>query len=895
MVRDIYTKIEPMLKKFETLTSSLNDVRKVIKNTPLEKMFTEEYASKVLSQEDLVLQIKDTKNIINTTIIAYFEDIKKQNPNAEELNDLIDNLLKILKGKDRKEEDYVIVSDIFCVSSSFAKRVEVLFDKIDIAYKKTSHKPEEPKPKPNIETITKITEQLEYIRDLSNNTNITKQASDGTSIALEYYFEYENLLTIKNCLENAPENINKDLAPGELYLRDSDKEKVTELVALTEFFGGISIRKTEIAANIKEIKRLEEYKKDLEIKYNRAKNFANLKSGPAHDGTMLLEDDILEYDIICTIIDILKDIDIDMENVWNIGFVKRSNIPIFKEYVNNSTFYEELVPKIPQNEEIIKDIINRINEMVDAAKLAKEDSILASDKEEYNLLIEQYAYLKNAQAAMNLVEVEGALINDVNAPMYAAIVKQKKDLLAKKGKKPDAKNEKDTGHQVLPPALPPQEKKKKEPATKPKRKKILKVRELNIKNKIKITKNWRKIFGIGLALIIVALAISELAPMLIYANCCNAIAMPAYSTVFNTINEGLALFTKFSIADINMSAAAANTFSSYMASLIPLATASGGLVLANGLVKEDDILRVPSPSIRQKIYDKIMSVTASPRKILKNAKNTIETNYLKLQNNKNDHFKYFVEGILKSWAPKLDEEQVIQAKVQESLEASAVSADNMPRQVSNYKADISPIDNLTSDNVYHPNPKPEEKTKFSSIEETEAIANPATFIAENVKKYMPEEKLEPVNTNVGDIYNAFILNEVNTYQEKVQKGESVKQIRDFIFSKTAVDLNEYSLEDFDLVKMAIIRILSLDNLGLAMHFEQKIKSLQETLDELELNKDYLKNMEALASENTTLEEEFIKIKDYFNEISPDLLIKSLKEDIESLNNTLDSIRNKRER
>ncbi len=926
MVTEIYDKVEPMLIEFEALTASLNDIIKNLKNAPIEKIFTEEYAQMAISQEDIKLKIKETKNKINETAIAYFEEKKKELENNEDFVDLVNNLIKVLKSKDRKGEDYVIASDIFCVSASLQKRVEVLFDKIDEAYKKIALETPEEKPSPNLNTIKAIDSRLIEIMYLAskpgsiNTYAVNEDKTIGSKVPLEYYFEYLNLLAIKDCLEHAPKDYNDDLNPGDLYVRDEDKEKVTELIALTPFFGGKKIKETEIQTNINEIKKLEEYKKSLERKCNQAKNIPGVELTTMSDGTILLADDGDEYSYIDAIINTLKDVDLNIENVWNIGYVKSANIPVFRQLVNKTIYYDELVPKIPENEEILKNIDIRLQEIEDKAKL--EGKILESEEEEYHLLIEQYECLKSAQASMELVSVEGSLVDIHSAPGYAILLNKIANLKKSpqdKGKdKPDDKG-------LLPPALPPKAKSEKK-EQKPKRKKIIKVRKLNPKNKLKINKNWRKIFGIGLALILVTLALSELAPMLIYANCCNAIAMPTYSAAFNTINEGLALFTKFSIADINMSAAAANTFGAYMSSLIPTATATGGLILANGLVREDEILKVPSPSIRTKIYEKIVSLAKKPGEILKNIQKDInfEIGYLKAKKEKNkhsEHFKYFVEGILKTWAPKLDDEQALLAKWREKFEETALPLDNIDIDKNNnlnYRNDYFNSNNAYEASSYTPSPKPEsetfipltheepeseykEKPEFhhippNALTPDEEVENPEDFIAANVEKFSPKsEELSIPTSNMDDIYKAFILNQIDTYQEKVEKGESVKQIRDFIFSKTAVDLNDYDLKDFNLVKEAIIRILNLDNIGLVLHFEQKIKSLQETLDELTMNKDYLKDMEALAKIDESIKKEVEEIKTYFEEISPDLLITTLNEDIEALNNTLDFVKNGRGR
>jgi len=620
-------------------------------------------------KEQMALIEDNFKNTLYGTSVGYA--LNGESVLASDLEEY-NCLISIIKLLNEVTENEKIVScyGAICVNERQLEETKKLFNKVNVFSRLKTKEVTKNVVNLNDDLINKIITELRNIEDKSKRAKKKNiEALNGVRISENLVNEYNNLLNILKILNQAKDSkweiVN---VYGIANVKSEDRAKFEELIKDTKYFKDVNPDSKKIEENQKIVKELRKYLSSLEQKLNKYNGVANIPSRKTNDDTIVLKEDLHEYNTILEIITLLENSNNKLINVWNVGNVSYDNVSKFKKLVNATKYYSSVTPTIEENEVEINNIKNELKEMILKAKnandavLALNGVILESDSEKYKLLEEKYSYLDGSKASDNLVEVNGVKIDDKYVKRYLEIEEKLSNLnndvideviTIEKGDEPiilppeiEVINEVEPI--VVPPIVDPLSglEQTKEETTKPLnktldniinnpidadytvindkennvnklKKKVVGVRKANSKALKTIKENWKTIVVVGLSIAVVTLVLSELAPILIYANSCNAAAMPWASGFFNGLSSVIAKFggIKFlngafitqSGSIINLGAVASKAFLATLQAMGALGLIGASFVVANKAIKKESTNKLSNPD-KKSIIDKIRSL-----------------------------------------------------------------------------------------------------------------------------------------------------------------------------------------------------------------------------------------------------------------------------------------------
>lgn len=718
----------------------------------------------------------------------------------EEYNSLI-GLLKIMNSVDENKK-IISYEGVICINEDQLNDTEILFNKVSIL--KNLKKEEKQPQKPNDDLINNITRELRRIEESSSKAKKTKPALNGANIALKEYKEYTNLLDILKILNKAN---NSDLSLVNVWntmVLTEDREQIKNLLENTTFFKSSDPDREKRAQNEQVIKELNDYLRSLEAKMNQYNGVYNIPTRQTEDGTIVLKDDLIEYNSILGMKKILEQSDRDLVNIWNIANVSLKDAANFKKYANATRYYSNNVPKITGNDQEIEEIKKRLGAMIEEAKKHPEEPkanngyVLANDEQEYQLLEEKYRYLEEAKASDNTISVNGVEIDAKHYNSYLELISKleaKKNMThtsniieGSESKKEEKKEEeKPVGLApigpkeiaVIEPNIEPQKPEAPEkPVIPPNSKKVTSVRKCSKKTLAFVRENWKKIVAVGLCVGLTSVALPQLVPAMIYANSCNALALPYLSGFFNSLSTAISPLAGVSYlngawltadgAIINLGASATKALASTLIAATNIGLIGGSLVTANYVLKDHDN-KLQSPKEKNNILNQIKELAKSLPEKAKSLGRDLISN---------------------AKEQELSEEELTFQEIEKNVNRKIEEEDEETRRRINERAN-----NLSNNSIPLP-AKMEESKEASSIEIT----------AETMKK-MQEEALKSLeqkesSPEVDEKYARNLMNEALEYLSGnvlLTDAEAAKLTKDLEDCKRKMQDQKDIYEDLDYI------------------------------------------------------------------------------------------------
>lgn len=674
-------------------------------------------------------------------------------------------LIKIIENVNEKDP-IVVVDNTLCVNPHQVDAVKELLPKIKflkfvkepIKEEKIEIELENTPKKTNEDLIIKISKELDRLREKIKNENLPSDKE-----------EYDNLIQIANYLNKANQT-EFALTPvwDIAYVNGMDREIFTNLLKNTEFFKDYNPDLEKLKENEALIEKLRAYLTALEDKVRQYQGLNNIPLVQT-SGAIILPEDKEEYENVLEIINILKNSKENLIHISDGGNVNSKDYPKYKDLMNHTKYFtpDLMAKKIEeQNGPIIKEVEQELTDLIKKAKatpnavLAEGKEILASDLEKYNLLSRKYAILKNTNPNSNLVEVNGALINGDQIEEYQSILE---------------KLNKIESQRTTPPTPP---KPTKEPL---KRKAVKMVRK--VANKEWWKKNWKKVALIGVSSIAILFTLSTLAPTLVYANSCLAMANPALSGILGTINNTIINAFGLTLGELNLNIAASQAFVALITALAKLGIVGIGTVGvvkgAKGIIQEDEN-RLPDPN-RKRIANKVLDLG---KELIDSSKN--------LSKNLSEKATEFTRNL--AYATDSNnmalQEEVLNAKMgidpnmEEPVDEKTFKEieENVQKQIQEKRINER-YNQLKEDNTPIELPGKVEEPKESAIQ----ISIPSD-----------EEILSAINDKSVEI------GRVDNYIDAIKDGDTKKasEYQKLVLEDTGIDLNQYDMSKYEEVVQA---------------------------------------------------------------------------------------------
>ena len=497
----------------------------------------------------------------------------------------------------------------------------------------------------------------------------------------------------------------------------------------------------------------------------------------------------------------------------------RNAIAEIKDKVNNETKKVE-----EQNGPLIKEVEQELTDLIKKAKatpnatLAEGKEILASDLEEYNLLSRKYAILKNANPNSNLVEVNGALINSEQAEEYKEVAKELEEAKIKKGTSSSGQSssastsseeeskKKDTPSSSTETLTSEEEKsneesksseedKKKSPKEPLKRKAVKNIRKCKPETINWWKKNWKKLALIGVSSFVVLYTLSTLAPTIVYANSCLAMANPALSGVLGGINSTIINTLGLTLGELNLNVAASQAFVALATALGKVGIIGIGTVGAvkgiKGLAREDEN-RLPDPNrktVARRILDLGEQLIDKSKELGKNlsAKASEFTENLAYATNANNmELEKEVMDAKMGFDPDIKDVEPLDDNFEEIEE-------NVQNQIEEEKRKI--IEDRINERF----------NRIKHAEDAEYI-RPTALSDEPIIKG-PASEPTPVTITIptdDEIYATFSdkdvqLGRVDNYIDAMQSGDTKKasEYQQLVLKDTNIDLSKYNMNNYE--------------------------------------------------------------------------------------------------
>ena len=610
---------------------------------------------------------------------------------------------------------------------------------------------------------------------------------------------------------------------GIANVKAEDRNKFEELIQNTKFFNGINPDSKKLEENQKLIKELRKYLISLEQKLNKYNGIANIPSRKTNNDTIVLKEDEFEYNTILKIISLLESSNSKLVGVWNIGFVSYDKVPKFKKLLNATKYFGDSIPTITENDEEIKKIKLELAEMISKAKntenavLASNGLVLDSDLERYKLLEEKYKYLEAAKASDDLVEINGVKIDGKYVARYQEINNRLLNLASLPEKdetksvpvsstlieKPENKDDLSNSSTNLVAEINPNNPKDTHEDSVSKtssinalvnpRKKVVSVRKIGGNAKEHIKKYWKVYLACGLCIAIVTLVLSELAPIIIYANSCNALAMPWASGFFNGLSSAIAKLGGIQFLNgawltqsgsiINLGAVASKSLLATLQAMGALGLIGASFVATNkvvkNLMKEDKGNKLISPKEKQNALDKIHSVIA----------------------NISGKFKEFGNNLMKNADLK-------NIELNNNLVNAKIARESIQDTLLNEEVDSSTIEQISEEEVKSKQRIEERLAKINSERETKyedvyitphikdlsgEIVKSDLSVQEKPVITIPSD--EEILDSISD--KKLVLAQTDNYIDALKNGENAKVYRDLVLKNTGIDLDEYDMNNYE--------------------------------------------------------------------------------------------------
>ena len=611
-------------KTWEEITNLQNSLKTLSENEMIIRNAIAEIKDKVNNEikkaveEEMKFLRESYLNTRAGTLVGFGLDGASILAKDKENYDNLYILLKIIENVNEKDP-IVSVDNTLCVNPHQIDAVKELLPKINFLslVKKEESKETSKAEKPNDKIIASISKELERLREKIKNENLSSDK-----------IEYDNLIKILQILTRA-NNTEFALTPvwDIAYVNGIDREPFINLLKSTEFFRGYNPDLEKAKENEILISKLKGYLTSLEDKVRNYQGLTNIPLAKVAN-TVVLPEDKQEYENVLAIMNILQNSKENLIHISEGGNVASKDMPKYKELLSRTKYFTPniMAKKIEeQNGPLIKEVEKDLTSLIKRAKntpnatLAEGKEILASDLEEYNLLSKKYAILKNGNPNSNLVEINGALINNDQTGEYQQVTKDLEEEKRKKDTLTSTTNLKQPSIEIAPseeenkkqnPASPSsetgaseeeeskeesksseEEKNKKKSSKEPLRRRAVKMVR-KAANKEWWKKNWRKVALIGLSAAAIMFTLSTLAPTIIYANSCLAMANPALSGILGPINGTLINTLGLTLGELNLNVAASQAFSALATALGKVGIIGIGTVGAvkgiKGLIGQDE-------------------------------------------------------------------------------------------------------------------------------------------------------------------------------------------------------------------------------------------------------------------------------------------------------------------
>ena len=725
-------------------------------------------------------------------------------------------LLKIIENVNEKDP-IISVDNTLCVNPHQVDAVKELLPKINfLSLVKKEEIKEAPKEEnPNDKIIASISKELERLREKIKNENLPSDE-----------LEYDNLIKILQILNRA-NNTEFALTPvwDIAYVNGIDKEPFINLLKNTEYFKGYNPDLEKVKENEILISKLKGYLTSLEDKVRNYQGLTNIPLTQVANAVVLPEDK-QEYENVLAIINILQNSKENLISISEGGNVASKDMPKYKELLNNTKYFTPnfMAKKVEeQNGPLIKEVEQELTDLIKKAKatpnatLAEGKEILASDLEEYNLLSRKYAILKNANPNSDLAEINGALINSDQAEAYQQVAKELEEAKIKKGTSSSGQSssastsseeeskKKDTPSSSTETLTSEEEKsneesksseedKKKSPKEPLKRRAVKAIRKCKPETINWWKKNWKKLALIGVSSFVVLYTLSTLAPTIVYANSCLAMANPALSGVLGGINSTIINTLGLTLGELNLNVAASQAFAALATALGKVGIIGIGTVGAvkgiKGLIKQDEN-RLPDPNrktvarrildLGEKLIDKSKelgkTLSAKASEFTENLAYATNANNMELEKEVMDA-KMGFDPDIKDVEPLDDNFEEIEKNVQNQVEEEK-------RQ-------------MIEDRIN------ERFNRIKHAEDAEYI-RPTALSDEPVIKG-PASEPAPVTITIptdDEIYATFSdkdvqLGRVDNYIDAMQSGDTKKasEYQQLVLKDTNIDLSKYDMNNY---------------------------------------------------------------------------------------------------
>lgn len=729
------------------------------------------FVKEPIKEEKIEIELENTPKKTNEDLIIKIskeldrlrEKIKNENLPSDK--EEYDNLIQIANYLNKANQTEFALTPVWDIAYVNGMDREIFTNLLKNTEFFKDYNPDLEKLKENEALIEKLRAYLtaleDKVRQYQGLNNIPLVQTSGAIILPEDKEEYENVLEIINILKNSKENLIHISDGGNVNSKDYPKYK--DLMNYTKYFTPDLMAKKIEEQNGPIIKEVEQELTDL-IKKAKATPNAVLA-----EGKEILASDLEKYNLLSRKYAILKNANPNSNLVEvNGALINGDQIEEYKEVITSlNNLKKDPEPGLQKpNEVILKDTENKIQALIakttgaDPKDIDLNSRVLTSDLEEYDALNTKLNILKNIKPEDDLVEVNGAMTPADKKEEYQSILE---------------KLNKIESQRTTPPTPP---KPTKEPL---KRKAVKMVRK--VANKEWWKKNWKKVALIGVSSTAILFTLSTLAPTLVYANSCLAMANPALSGILGTINNTIINAFGLTLGELNLNIAASQAFVALITALAKLGIVGIGTVGvvkgAKGIIQEDEN-RLPDPN-RKRIANKVLDLG---KELIDSSKN--------LSKNLSEKATEFTRNL--AYATDSNnmalQEEVLNAKMgidpnmEEPVDEKTFKEieENVQKQIQEKRINER-YNQLKEDNTPIELPGKVEEPKESAIQ----ISIPSD-----------EEILSAINDKSVEI------GRVDNYIDAIKDGDTKKasEYQKLVLEDTGIDLNQYDMSKYEEVVQA---------------------------------------------------------------------------------------------
>ena len=535
----------------------------------------------------------------------------------------------------------------------------------------------------------------------------------------------------------------------------------------------------------KEIERASQRLTHLQVKAGQALN------APLIDvkGEKILAEDLEEYEAITTQLNILAEVANtkakDLVEV-NGTFVPVARAQEYQDAINKLAFIDQKKekPSGPKanpldsshvkevNDILINKANDKINDLLEVAKKAKEKKlaenvpVLVKDLEEYEALNKQIDILKEAETldVKDVVEVNGAYVPAKRVQEYQEIINQ----LQKKEATPKNKI----------------------------RKAVKNIRKCKSEAKTWWKKNWKKVALVGLSAVAIVATLSTLAPTIIYANSCLAMANPALSGVLGGINSTIINTLGLTLGELNLNVAASQAFTALITALGKIGIVGLGTVGVvkglKGIVREDEN-RLPDPNrktVAKRILDlgeQLIDKSKELSKTLATKASEFTENLAYATNANNMKLESEVLNAKMGFDPDIKNAEPLDDNFDEI-------EDNVQNQIEEEKRKvIEDRINERFNRIKHA--EDAEYIRPTTLSDEPVIKGPASEPSAPVTVTIPTD--DEILSTISD--KSLQIARVDNYIDALKAGDTMKasEYQKLVFDETGIDLSKYNMDNYE--------------------------------------------------------------------------------------------------